>query len=280
MIFFTKMQGTGNDFIIIDNTKQELVYTYSKLSEFLCNRKFGVGADGVIFIENSKIADSKMRIFNQDGTEAEMCGNGIRCLSKYLYEKEIIKKEKMRIETLAGIKNVELIVENKTVIGIKVDMGNPIFEYNRIPVIFPNIVKKELERLEINFRNNKVYVYPISMGNPHAVCFVKDVQNLKIEDIGSKIENYKYFPNRTNVEFVEVVNPKNLKIRVWERGVGETLGCGTGACAASVVSYFKKSTNREVIVDLPGGKLKVVYFENENNVRLIGDCSYIFEGKL
>lgn len=280
MIFFTKMQGTGNDFIIIDNREKEIVYTYSRLSEFLCNRKFGVGADGVIFIENSKIADSKMRIFNADGSEAEMCGNGIRCLSKYLYEKEIVKKEKMRIETLSGIKNVDLIVENKTVIGIKVDMGNPIFEYNRIPVIFPNIVKKELERLEINFRNNKLYVYPISMGNPHAVCFVKDVQNLKIEDIGSRIESYKYFPNKTNVEFVEVVNPKNLKMRVWERGVGETLGCGTGACAASVVSYFKKSTNREVIVDLPGGKLKVLYFENENNVKLIGDCSYIFEGKL
>lgn len=280
MIFFTKMQGTGNDFIIIDNREKEIVYTYSRLSEFLCNRKFGVGADGVIFIENSKIADSKMRIFNADGSEAEMCGNGIRCLAKYLYEKEVVKKEKMRIETLSGIKNVDLIVENKTVIGIKVDMGNPIFEYNRIPVIFPNIVKKELERLEINFRNNKLYVYPISMGNPHAVCFVKDVQNLKIEDIGSRIESYKYFPNKTNVEFVEVVNPKNLKMRVWERGVGETLGCGTGACAASVVSYFKKSTNREVIVDLPGGKLKVVYFENENNVRLIGDCSYIFEGKL
>ena len=248
MIFFTKMQGTGNDFIIIDNREKEIVYTYSRLSEFLCNRKFGVGADGVIFIENSKIADSKMRIFNADGSEAEMCGNGIRCLAKYLYEKEIVKKEKMRIETLSGIKNVDLIVENKTVIGIKVDMGNPIFEYNRIPVIFPNIVKKELERLEINFRNNKLYVYAISMGNPHAVCFVKDVQN--------------------------------LKMRVWERGVGETLGCGTGACAASVVSYFKKSTNREVIVDLPGGKLKVLYFENENNVKLIGDCSYIFEGKL
>ena len=280
MIFFTKMQGTGNDFIIIDNREKEIVYTYSRLSEFLCNRKFGVGADGVIFIENSKIADSKMRIFNADGSEAEMCGNGIRCLAKYLYEKEIVKKEKMRIETLSGIKNVDLIVENKTVIGIKVDMGNPIFEYNRIPVIFPNIVKKELERLEINFRNNKLYVYPISMGNPHAVCFVKDVQNLKIKDIGSRIESYKYFPNKTNVEFVEVVNPKNLKMRVWERGVGETLGCGTGACAASVVSYFKKSTNREVIVDLPGGKLKVLYFENENNVKLIGDCSYIFEGKL
>ncbi len=280
MIFFTKMQGTGNDFIIIDNREKEIVYTYSRLSEFLCNRKFGVGADGVIFIENSKIADSKMRIFNADGSEAEMCGNGIRCLAKYLYEKEIVKKEKMRIETLSGIKNVDLIVENKTVIGIKVDMGNPIFEYNRTPVIFPNIVKKELERLEINFRNNKLYVYPISMGNPHAVCFVKDVQNLKIEDIGSRIESYKYFPNKTNVEFVEVVNPKNLKMRVWERGVGETLGCGTGACAASVVSYFKKSTNREVIVDLPGGKLKVLYFENENNVKLIGDCSYIFEGKL
>ena len=280
MIFFTKMQGTGNDFIIIDNREKEIVYTYSRLSEFLCNRKFGVEADGVIFIENSKIADSKMRIFNVDGSEAEMCGNGIRCLAKYLYEKEVVKKEKMRIETLSGIKNVDLIVENKTVIGIKVDMGNPIFEYNRIPVIFPNIVKKELERLEINFRNNKLYVYPISMGNPHAVCFVKDVQNLKIEDIGSRIESYKYFPNKTNVEFVEVVNPKNLKMRVWERGVGETLGCGTGACAASVVSYFKKSTNREVIVDLPGGKLKVLYFENENNVKLIGDCSYIFEGKL
>lgn len=280
MIFFTKMQGTGNDFIVIDTVKQEFAYTYSKLTEYLCNRKFGVGADGVIFIENSKVADSKMRIFNQDGTEAEMCGNGIRCMSKYLYEKDIVKKDKMQIETLVGLKDIELIIENKTVIGTKVDMGTPIFEYNKIPVIFPNIIKKDLESLELNINNYKIYVYPISMGNPHAICFTNNVEEIHIEDIGEKIENYKYFPNKTNVEFVQIINKGNIKMRVWERGVGETLGCGTGACAAGIVSYWKKSTNRDVIVDLPGGKLKIVYFEKENKVKLIGDSKFIFEGKI
>ena len=280
MIFFTKMQGTGNDFIIIDNREKEIVYTYSRLSEFLCNRKFGVGADGVIFIEKSSIADSKMRIFNLDGSEAEMCGNGIRCLAKYLYEREIVKKQNMSIETLAGIKKVKLTVENKTVIGVNVDMGKPVFEYSKIPVIFPNIVRKELESLEIEFKNKKIYVFPISIGNPHAVCFVKNVNALNIEIFGKKIENYKYFPNKTNVEFVEIVNSKTIKMRVWERGVGETLSCGTGACAAAVVSYLKKFTNGEITVELLGGKVKVFYIEKENRVNLIGDSSFVFEGKI
>ena len=280
MIFFTKMQGTGNDFIIIDNREKEIVYTYSRLSEFLCNRKFGVGADGVIFIEKSSIADSKMRIFNLDGSEAEMCGNGIRCLAKYLYEREIVKKQNMSIETLAGIKKVKLTVENKTVIGVNVDMGKPVFEYSKIPVIFPNIVRKELESLEIEFKNKKIYVFPISIGNPHAVCFVKNVNALNIEIFGKKIENYKYFPNKTNVEFVEIVNSKTIKMRVWERGVGETLSCGTGACAAAVVAYLKKFTNGEITVELLGGKVKVLYIEKENRVNLIGDSSFVFEGKI
>ncbi len=280
MIFFTKMQGTGNDFIIIDKNSQKFDFTYSKLTEYLCNRKFGVGADGVIFIESSKIADSKMRIFNQDGTEAEMCGNGIRCMAKYLYEKDIVRKDKMTIETKAGIKNIELIIENKTVIGVKVDMGEPIFEYSKIPVIFPNIVKKELEHLEIYYSDIMYKVYPISMGNPHAVCFLDNIEKLNIREVGKLIEDYKYFPNKTNVEFVQIMDNKRIKMRVWERGVGETLGCGTGACAATVVSYLKKFTNSELTVELPGGNLKIIYFENENRVKLIGDSYFVFDGKM
>jgi diaminopimelate epimerase len=221
-----------------------------------------------------------MRIFNQDGTEAEMCGNGIRCLAKYLYEKELVKKINLKIETLAGIKEINLIVENKTVIGVKVDMGKAVFEYSKIPVIFPNVVHKEIEKLEIKIDNECFIGYPISIGNPHFVCFVDNLENLDIKKIGPIIENYKYFPNRTNVEFVEIKNNKNIKMKVWERGVGETLGCGTGACASAVISYLKNKTNNEVIVELLGGKLKVIYLKNDKKILLIGDSYFIFDGEI
>jgi diaminopimelate epimerase len=221
-----------------------------------------------------------MRIFNRDGTEAEMCGNGIRCLAKFLYEKEVVKKANLKIETLAGIKTINLIIENKTVIGVKVDMGGASFEYSKIPVIFPNVVHKEIEKLEINVDKDIFIGYPISVGNPHFVCFVDDLQNLDINKVGPIIENYKYFPNRTNIEFVEIKNSKNIKMRVWERGVGETLGCGTGACASAVISYLQKQVNNEVMVELPGGKLKVIYFKNDNKIILIGDSHFVFNGEL
>lgn len=278
MISFYKMQATGNDFIIINCMTEKFRYSFSNLSEFLCNRKLGVGADGVIFLFSSRKANFRMRIFNADGTEAEMCGNGIRCLAKYVFENGLIYDNKFSIETLAGIKKVELIIENKTVIGIKVEMGNPVFEYYKIPVIFPNVINKKLENIEVNVDDYTYELFVISMGNPHAVCFVDDINNVNIDRLGPIIENYKYFPNKTNVEFVQVIDSKKIKVLVWERGVGRTLSCGTGACASSVISYIKKSTNNELTVELEGGKLKTVYNDKENQIQLIGNAEKVFEG--
>ncbi len=202
MFSFCKMQATGNDFIIIDCIKKEFEYSYKLLSEFLCNRHFGVGADGVLFIEESDIADLKMRIFNKDGSEAKMCGNGIRCFAKYVYEHDILKKESFKIETISGIKNIDLEIEGKTVLKIKVDMEKPEFDENRKSVI--------IENLEF---------FIVSLGNPHAVCFVENVDKINVKELGSKVENSKYFLDRTNVEFVEIINENEIKIKVWERGV-------------------------------------------------------------
>ena len=280
MISFCKMQATGNDFVIINCITEKFRYSFSNISEFLCNRKFGIGSDGVIFLFPSKKAQFKMRIFNSDGTEAEMCGNGIRCLARYIFENGLICEKQFCIETFAGIKKVELIVENKTVIGVKVDMGKPIFEYNKIPVIFPNIMSTELENIKVNIDNNTYELFVISMGNPHAVCFVDNLNNINIDRLGPIIENYKYFPNKTNVEFVEVIDKNKIKVLIWERGVGRTLSCGTGTCAASVISNLNKSTNSELTVELEGGKLKTVYDRESNQIELIGSAEKVFEGKI
>ncbi len=268
MFFFTKMQATGNDFIILNYLNEKLEYSYKLLAEFMCNRHFGVGADGILILEKSDKADFKMRIFNQDGSEAEMCGNGIRCFSKYVYEKKLINKKEFEIETLAGIKKVELAVEGNTVIQVAVNMGTPELSLEKIPVISKN------EKINID----EYEIYPISIGNPHAVCFSYDLDKIDIKKVGEKIENYKYFPNKTNVEFVQIINPNLIKVRVWERGVGETLACGTGACAASVISELYKSTSSTLNVDLVGGKLKTKYENGE--IKLIGPAEFVFEGKI
>ena len=280
MISFCKMQATGNDFIIINCLTDKFRYSYSMLAQILCNRKYGIGADGVIFLNNSNKVKFKMTIFNSDGSEAEMCGNGIRCLAKYIYDNGFIKERNFQIETLAGLKDIELIVENKTVIGIKVDIGNPIFEYNKIPVIFPNVMNKEIKNIRIDIDKNTYELFVISMGNPHAVCFVDNLDKINLEKIGAIVENYKYFPNKTNVEFVQILDKKRIKLVVWERGVGRTLSCGTGACAASVISYLNKFTNNELTVELEGGKLKTIYNKEENRIKLIGNADLVFEGKI
>lgn len=274
MFFFNKMQATGNDFIILNYLKEKLEYSYKLLSNFLCNRHFGVGADGILIIEKSEIADFKMRIFNSDGSEAKMCGNGIRCFAKYVYENGLTSKESFEIETLSGIKTVKLKVERKMVEQISVDMGKPEFCFDKIPVITQISNNANKEKLKID----DYEYYPISIGNPHCVCFVDDVDKTNIEEIGKKVENYKFFPDRTNVEFVQIINLNNIKVRVWERGVGETLACGTGACAATVISNKYKSTSSELIVDLLGGKLKVKY--KDDNVNLTGPAEFVFEGKI
>ena len=264
MISFFKMQATGNDFIIINAIKEKFRYSYWDLSRFLCNRKFGIGADGVIFLEEGKKAQFKMRIFNQDGSEAGMCGNGIRCLARYLYEEGLVNNSKFEIETLSGNKAIELVLENKTVIGIKVDMGETVAE----------------EKLDVDIDGKIFTGYKIYTGNPHFVCFINDLSIEELEKYGPKIETYKFFPDKTNVEFVKVVNQSRIKMLVWERGVGRTFSCGTGACAASVASNLYQFTESELTVELEGGNLKTIYNKESSKIVLIGNAEIVYKGKV
>lgn len=271
MFFFSKMQATGNDFVIINYLEEKFQYSFKLLSEFLCDRHYGVGADGVIIIDKSQKCDFKMRIFNKDGSEAEMCGNGIRCLAKYVYEKELIKEREFSIETMSGEKRVFLEVEGNTVLSICVDMGKPVLKFEEIPV---NYISDDEEK-GINI--GEFTGYPISVGNPHLVIFIDDVENFNVKKYGSIFENYKYFPNKINIEFVEIINNEHIKVRVWERGVGETLACGTGACAAAYIFCRNKSTSKELTVDLLGGKLKINCLEN---IFMSGPAEFVFDGKI
>lgn len=265
MFSFCKMHGTGNDFVLIDCMDNQFEYSLPVLAEYLCDRHYGVGADGIILVEESSTADFKMRIFNHDGTEAEMCGNGIRCFAKYVFEKNKMEKTEFSIETLAGIKTVKLELENEKVISVTVDMGEPVLD---------NL------KYIIEIEGKQFQVYPISIGNPHAVVFTKNVEEFEVEKIGPIFENYKYFPNKTNVEFVQILDRKNIKVRVWERGVGETNSCGTGACASSMIAINEKFTESEVTVDLKGGKLQVCYDKSGNSITLKGSAERVFEGKI
>lgn len=265
MFSFSKMQGTGNDFVVIDAIKNQFEYSLSVLSSYVCDRHYGVGADGVILLYQSETEDFKMRIFNQDGTEAEMCGNGIRCLAKYIFEKGLTDKTEFSIETLAGAKEVKLELENKKVVSVKVNMGSPDID----------CIKYMIE-----IEEKQYYVYPVSLGNPHAVCFVKDVENFDVTKVGPILENYKYFPNKTNVEFVQIVDKQNIKVRVWERGVGETNACGTGACASSMIAMKEKFTENNVTVELKGGKLKIHYEKESQEMILEGEAGFVFDGQI
>lgn len=274
MFLFTKMQGTGNDFIILNYLKEKLEYSNKLLVKYLCDRHYGIGADGVILLEKSNIADFKMRIFNSDGEEAKMCGNGIRCIAKYIYEKELIEKNinEIKIETISGIKIVSIEIEGDTVTNIKVNMGHPIFDKSKIPMIYDEKAEKIIIK--------GIEIYPISIGNPHCVCFTKELENYDVEKYGKLIENYKYFPEKTNVEFVKIIDKNNIKIRVWERGVGETLSCGTGACASAIISQKYKNIENLVYVELLGGKLEIEYNDKLNEIYLKGPAEFVFEGEI
>lgn len=279
MINFYKMQSVGNDFIIIDCIKDYPKYSLNILSKYLCDRHFGVGADGVIYFYKSKIADIKMRIFNSDGTEAEMCGNGIRCLSKLVYDKNILKKTSFKIETLGGIKEINLELDNQIVNRIEVKIGKPIFKPNSIPVYLPKAnFQEELQNIEIDYKNRIFKFTPVSVGNPHAVCFVNNFNDFNFKEVGEYVENYKYFPKKTNVEFVNIENSSKIRVKVWERGVGNTLGCGTGAIASASVAIKKLYTESDLIVELDGGKVEVK--EKSGEYWLIGDAEFIYEGMI
>ena len=270
---FTKMHGIGNDYIYIDVAKnrdlKEIFTRYSigALVRYLSNRNFGIGGDGVIFIEKSMITDFKMRIFNSDGTEAEMCGNGIRCFAKYIYDQKLTEKDILKIETLAGIKEVKkekhiLEPSKETIEQYVVNMGKPIISGN----------------FSISVLDKNIQLTKILIGNPHAVIFTKDIENIPIKKYGPLIENHKYFPQKTNVEFVEILENNLIKMRVWERGSGETFACGTGSCAAVVAGVSNNLIKRDVKVLLRGGELDINWDKKTNNIYMKGMATKVYDG--
>ena len=283
MINFTKMEGLGNDYVYINCTKHD-ISNASQLAKIISDRHFGIGSDGLILIKNSKKADFRMQMFNSDGTEAEMCGNGIRCVGKYVFDKGLTDKTTLKIETLAGIKKLKLNVENGKVKTVKVDMGEPILENNLIPIKDGKIYKSKGEiqfyKVNIEIDGDLKELTCISMGNPHSIVFTKDVGRLNIEKYGPIIEVDSHFPNKVNVEFIEIIDKHNIKMRVWERGTGETLACGTGACASVVASVLNGYTERNVTVELLGGKLDIEWNKEDNHVYMTGPAKTVFEGQL
>lgn len=275
MIKFTKMQGLGNDYVYIDATKEN-IENPSVLAKYISDRHFGVGSDGLILICPSDKADFRMRMFNSDGSEAEMCGNGIRCVGKFVYDKKLTDKTLVTIETKAGIKTLKLNVKDEEVDTVRVDMGTPILESEKIPVITD---EKIAQNLRLNALDKSFDFTCVSMGNPHAVTIVDNVSDFDVKKYGSILEINEVFPNKTNVEFVEIKDPENIKMRVWERGAGETLACGTGACASVVACNLNGLTKRSVNVELLGGNLNVELGE-DNHVYMTGPAVTVFEGEL
>ena len=276
MIKFTKMHGLGNDYVYMNAIHQH-IEDESTLAQFVSNRNFGIGSDGLILICKSEKADFKMRMFNSDGSEAEMCGNGIRCVGKFVYDKGLTQKTEVTIETLAGIKTVQLNVKNGKVETVKVDMGEPILEPKEIPVISE---EKPVKNLNLKAEDKEFVFTCVSMGNPHAITIVDNTKEFDVEKYGKVLEVNKAFPNKTNVEFIEIVDKNNIKMRVWERGAGETLACGTGACASVVACVLNNLTERNVNVELLGGKLEIEWNKNDNHVYMTGPAVTVFEGEL
>jgi diaminopimelate epimerase len=273
---FTKMQGLGNDYIYV-NCLNQPVENPSAVAKFVSDRHFGIGSDGLVLILPSDISDFRMRMFNSDGSEAEMCGNAIRCVGKFVYDNGLTSKTTISVETLAGIKILEMSVENNQVAKVKVDMGEPILEPKNIPV------KSDMERFisQPVTIDGKVYnVTCVSMGNPHAVTYVDSVADFPLEAIGSKMEVHGLYPRKINAEFVEVVDKTTLKMRVWERGAGETLACGTGACAVLVSSVLNGLSERKATIKLLGGDLTIEWNENDNHVYMTGPAVKVFDGTI
>jgi len=271
---FWKMHGLGNDYVVIDNRDGKISDKQApRWAERLCERRFSVGADGLLLVYNSSVADVKMRIFNSDGSEAEMCGNGIRCFSKYCYEKSIVAKTEFKVETLAGVKQVWLTLDDGEVSSVKVDMGAP--NWQRASIHMAGEGTFIDQPLEVDDDLYKVTC--LSMGNPHCVTFVENLDVFPVYTVGKLIENHKAFPKRTNVGFVQVLNRNELSLRVWERGCGETLACGTGTCAAVAVAHKLGKVGDKVTVHLLGGDLKV---EVGDTVMLDGSAEKVFEGTL
>lgn len=275
-MIFTKMHGLGNDYVCI-NCFRERVEDPPGFARALCDRHYGIGADGLILICPSKVSDFKMEIYNSDGSVAGMCGNGIRCLGKYVYDYGLTGKETLSIETKSGIRNMHLQIRDGKACGAMVDMGVPRLNAHSIPILSEKdlVINDPIEVQEKNYR-----MTGISMGNPHAVIFSEEINGISLEETGRELEFHPRFPERANIEFCHVTARDRMEVRVWERGVGETLACGTGACAAVVASVLNDLTDEEVIVKLLGGELSVRWDRKVNHVFLEGPAVKVFDGVL
>lgn len=271
---FTKMQGLGNDYVYV-NGFEERIENPSEMAVKVSNRNFGVGSDGLILINPSEKADFEMEMYNADGSRGEMCGNGIRCVAKYVYDYGLTDKTHISVETLGGIKYLDLTVEDGKVILVRVDMGSPILTPAQIPVIAD---EAEAVAVPILVDETEYQMTCVSMGNPHAVVFMDDIEHLEIEKIGPKFEHHERFPNRVNTEFVKVLDRQTASMRVWERGSGETLACGTGACAVAVACILGGYTENKVTVKLLGGDLLIEWDREQNKIYMTGPAAVVFDG--
>ncbi|MGD0896275.1 MAG: diaminopimelate epimerase [Thermoguttaceae bacterium] len=278
---FTKMQGAGNDYVYVDCLAEPMPERPDELARKISDRHFGVGGDGLILICPSRKADARMRMFNADGSESEMCGNGVRCVAKYLYDHGLGRKETLRIETGRGVLTLDLEMAEGRVRRVRVDMGQPILQPERIPTTLPGNPQQPdgaVVDAPLTVSGRNLAVTCVSMGNPHCVTFVGKLSDYWVHNVGRRIESDPHFPNRTNAEFVEVVSPAEVRMRVWERGAGETLACGTGACAVCVAGALAGRTDRKILAHLPGGDLEL-HWADDGRVRMTGPAVEVFHGE-
>lgn len=282
---FTKMHGCGNDYVYVDCTK-EVIPNISETAIRVSDRHFGIGSDGLILIKASDVADFEMDMYNADGSRGKMCGNGIRCVAKYVYDHGLTDKTTITVNTLSGIKTLQLTIEDGKVSKVRVDMGEPELIPAQVPVKASVLGLADdrreaivVEPLEIKGRSYDITC--VSMGNPHCITFIEeDVRDFPLEEVGPVFEKHELFPERVNTEFINVIDKDHLRMRVWERGSGETLACGTGACAVAVASYLNGFTGRSVDIELLGGHLEVVYDEKTNHVFMTGPATEVFSGEI
>ncbi len=273
---FTKMHGIGNDYVYV-NCLEEKVEDPARTAELVSHRHFGIGSDGLILIGPSSVADFTMVMYNADGSQGAMCGNGIRCVAKYVYDHGLTDKEKIRIETKSGIKELDLMVRNGKVQRVRVNMGAPDLIASHIPILAE---EEQAIGLPIDIEGETYHMTGVSMGNPHAVVYVDDLDGLEIEKLGPEFENHPCFPDRVNTEFCKVLDENTIQMRVWERGSGETLACGTGACAAAVSSIINGYTKEQVKVELLGGDLEIFWDREKNLVYMTGPAEEVFHGEI
>lgn len=276
---FTKMQGLGNDYVYV-NCLEEEIENPAEVARFVSDRHFGIGSDGLIMICPSEKADFEMKMYNADGSRGEMCGNGIRCVGKYVYDYGLTDKTSVSVDTLAGVKYLDLTVENGKAVLVRVNMGTPILTPDQIPIVAEDEKEKQIVDEIIQVDGQEYRMTGVSMGNPHAVVYVEDVKGIDIEKTGPKFEYHERFPKRVNTEFAKVLDRHTVEMRVWERGSGETLACGTGACAVAVASILNGFTEDEVTVKLLGGDLRIQWDKKANVVFMTGPATVVFDGEI